>query len=95
MARPKGSKNKQDEPISPIPDIVQFTGIARSVECVIQQGYNNFYLVTLHIEDGLVKKKEVSDPYVSFEAIARLEVQCHEATLSLNHNYKNGKAWTK
>ena len=72
---------------------VEFTGVARSVECYRQQGHNNFRIVTLHIEDGLVTKKEVSDPYASFEAIARLEVKCHEATLSLNNGYANGKAW--
>lgn len=72
---------------------VPFTGVARSVECIKQQGHNNFYIVTLFIENGLVTTKEISDPYASFEAIARLEVACHQATLSLNQGYESGKAW--
>ena len=71
----------------------KFTGIARSVQCIKQQGYNNFQIVTLLIEDGIVKHIEKSEPFASWEAIAKLEVKCHEATLSLNHNYETGKAW--
>lgn len=97
MSRPIGAKNKPKEavPTEPISDVkkVPFTGVARSVECVKQQGYNNFFIVTLSIEDGIVTKRHVSDPYASFETIARMEVQCHQATLNLNQGYEDGKAW--
>lgn len=105
MARPVGAKNKvKKEPalvdtlehgVGPYDSVVPFTGVARSVECHKQQGHNNFRIATLTIENGLVVKKHLSDPYASFEAIARLEVQCHEATLGLNHGYTDGKAWKK
>ncbi len=97
MPRPRRVPNKKDvlDEQNLVMKIVEFTGVARTVVCHMQQGHNNFKIVTLHIEDGIVIKKEVSDPYASFEAISRLEVQCHEATLNLNSGYENGIAWRK
>lgn len=75
------------------PETVQFTGVARSVECVKQQGFNNFRLVTLKIEDGLVVDKKTSYPYCQVEAIAFMEKETAGATWNLNCNYEDGKAW--
>jgi hypothetical protein len=49
----------------------------------------------MNIKDGKVVSKHVSDPYASFEAIARLEIECHHATLNLNNEYEDGSAWKK
>lgn len=93
MARHTQTKKEQAEDQELARKVVEFSGIARSVECYLQQGHNNFRIVTLTIKDGVVTDKKVSDPFASFEAIARLEVKCHEATLALNMGYKNGMAW--
>lgn len=83
------SRTKKEEKEKP----VKFTGVARSVQCVKQQSFNNFQIVTLLIEDGIVKHIEKSEPFASWETIAKLEIKCHEATLNLNHHYESGKAW--
>lgn len=105
MGRPAGSKNKatketpMDGEATGVTDdallfpTIPFTGIARSMECVIHNGFNNFYLVTLAMKDGRVVSRTVSDPYASFEAIARMEIEIHKAALNLNTGYANGKAW--
>lgn len=93
MARHTQTKREQQEDQELARKVEDFSGVARSVECFVQQGHNNFRIVTLTIKDGVVVKKEYSDPFASFEAIARLEVKCHEATLALNMGYKNGMAW--
>lgn len=73
--------------------VVPFTGIARSVVCVNNQGFKNLKIVTLYIEDGKVVSKELSDPYVNFEAIARMDIMNTHQTMSLNQAWEDGKAW--
>ncbi len=68
-----------------------FTGIARSVEAFDNQGFRNFRILTLHIEDGGVTKIERSDPIASFEAIAKLELTNELAVIHLNNTWTNGK----
>ncbi len=105
MSRPQGSKNRPRDPeleegapwidagspefISP----VKWSGIARSMECCVQNGFNNFRIITLTVDNGVVTDRKVSDPYASFEAVARMEIEVQKSALSLNFNYKDGKTW--
>ena len=76
-------------------DKVSFTGIARTMVCHDHMGqFRNFRNVKLTIVDGIVTKMEMTDPYASFEAISRLDLDMHMASLELNDNWKDGKAWT-
>lgn len=72
-----------------------FTGIARTVEAFDNQGFRNFRILTLHLERGKVTKIDRSDPYASFEAIARMEIWNEISVLHLNNTWKNGKALEK
>lgn len=76
-------------------DKVAFTGTARSVECYFNQGHNNFKIVTLQIEDGIVISMTKSDPYASFEAIAKMTEWNENAVIHLNSHWQNGKTLSK
>ncbi len=79
-------------PIKP----VKFSGLALSVECDLQAGtFNNFRIATLKLDNGILVDKKLSEPYASFEAIARMEIAVNKAVLSLNFEYEDGKAWKK
>src|SRR4051812_41159189 len=73
----------------------KFTGLARSVEAFDNQGFRNFRIVTLHLEEGVVRKVEYSDPYASFETISRMELWNELSILNLNNNWKAGKTLVK
>jgi hypothetical protein len=72
-----------------------FTGLARSVQAYDNQGFRNFRIVTLHIQNGKVIKQEYSDPYASFEAISRMEIQNEMSIHHLNNTWADGKSLTK
>jgi hypothetical protein len=63
---------KVSEAVEPKEDVKspepKFSGIARSVEAFDNQGFRNFRILTLHLQDDRVIKIERSDPYASFEA---------------------------
>lgn len=73
----------------------EFTGIARSVVCYKNQGYNNFRVHTLHLEKGKIVKMDVSDPWANFEAAAILENVSHISMIHLNNTFEDGKAFDK
>lgn len=84
------------EPVAPpAPTASAFTGLARSVEAFDNQGFRNFRILTLHIVNGMVEKIDYSDPYASFETIARMELWNEISILNLNNNWKAGKALVK
>lgn len=68
-----------------------FTGKARSFECYVHEGFKNYRIVTLDIQDGLVIEKTYSDPYASFEANARLELFNTNDFVKLMTKYRAGK----
>jgi hypothetical protein len=72
-----------------------FTGVTRSVECFNNQGFRNFRIITLYLERGRVVKQEFSDPYASFEAVARMEMTNERSILHLNDHWEAGKALCK
>ncbi len=72
-----------------------FTGVARSVMCVKNQGFSNFQICTLHIEDGKITKMEKSDMWQSFEAFAFLELVSKISCDHLNNNFAEGRAFLK
>jgi hypothetical protein len=93
------SKAKLTKP-KPVPvdhfEAVPFTGVAKSLECYWHPaGHNNFKIVTLTIQDGIVMKKQYSDPYQLFEANAFLEVEVVRSGDNLRANFKDGLAWLK
>lgn len=72
-----------------------FTGIARSVVCYKNQGYSNFRIHTLYIENGEVVKMDISDPWANFETAAILENVSHISMIHLNNTFEDGKAFDK
>lgn len=72
-------------------DIMPNVFSARSVICRVNQGFNNFCLVTVTIKDGEVIKYEESPPYASFECLARMEVQAKHDLLKLTQTYTDGR----
>lgn len=75
--------------------IVGFSGVARSVEAYDNQGFRNFRILTLTLENGGVVKIERSDPYASFEAIAKMELLNMDSVLHLNNTWAAGKTLSK
>lgn len=99
LIKDKLKEQKEFQQVSPMcnhfetnPD---FTGIARSVKCYLNNGHNNFQILTLHVEKGKVVKCDYSDPYANFEAIARLELWNELAMINLNLNWKEGETFKK
>lgn len=76
-------------------DQPKFTGVARSVECFNNQGHNNFRILTLHVEQGVVMRMDVSDPYANFECISRLEYHNETSIIHLNNNWLDRKTLSK
>lgn len=71
----------------------KFSGVARSVVCYNHNGWNNFRIVTLTLEDGKVVRAHYSDPLASFEAIQKLELANDYSQLRLNAFWEKDKAW--
>ena len=71
------------------------TCVARTVAAYDNQGFRNFKILTLHIENGMVVKIEYSDPYASFEAISRMELTNELSVIHLNNNWEDGKTLSK
>lgn len=71
----------------------KFSGVARSVVCFNHNGWKNFRMVTLTVEDGKVVKAHYSDPFASFETIQKLELANDYTQLRLNACWADGKAW--
>ncbi len=69
--------------------------IARTLECSLNNGYNNFKIVTMVIKNGKVVETTYSDPFALFEAIAKLQIMNDQSSISLNMNWQNGLAWAK
>jgi len=72
-----------------------FTGLARSVECYDNQGFKNFRILTLHLEQGKVVKMERSDAWANFECGAILEHVNHVSLIHLNNEWTEGEAFKK
>jgi hypothetical protein len=79
---------KTKEPIS-------VTGIARTVEAYDNNGFRNFRILTLTIEEGIVVSVDRSDPYANFETISRMELSNEKSILNLNNTWENGKLLAK
>lgn len=72
-----------------------FTGVARTIVCVEHQGFRNYRIVDLFIENNQVTQKCYSDPFAAFEATAKLEIINDFATLKLNTGWTHGQGWKK
>lgn len=72
-----------------------FTGVARSMQAFENQGWRNFRIVTLFIQNDQVVRIEYSDPYCNWEAIARLEIDNQISALNLNSDWEDGKTFKK
>lgn len=99
MAKVDKSKDKSfaerypdDEPIDPI----MFSGVARSVQCFLNNGkFKDFRILTLTLDEGVVVDVKYSDPYASFEAISRMELSNEMAIHHLNNNWQDGRTLSK
>lgn len=75
-----------------------FTGIARSVVCYMHRGDQNhpiFRIATLHIENGTVIKKELSDYHAQWECGSKMDLANDKALLNLNNEWEEFKAFQK
>jgi hypothetical protein len=72
-----------------------FSGIARSIQCYLNNGFNNFRILTLHIEKGKVKTVDYSDPYASFEALVKMELANELSLMHLGNRWADGKTLEK
>jgi hypothetical protein len=69
-----------------------FTGVARSIQCFLNNNqFKNFRIMTLHIDKGKVKKIDYSDPYASFEALVKMELANELGLIHLNNVWNDGK----
>ncbi len=75
------SKKVKAEPI---------TGVAYTVEASKDQGFSNYRILTLFIVDGELIHIERSQPFSSFEAIARTEVLIDASIWNLSSRYADG-----
>lgn len=71
--------------------VVPFDGIAFSMQCVTNNGHNNFKILTLTIEAGIVVDIKYSDPYASFEFLQKFEEISQPSIHRLNSRWKVGK----
>jgi hypothetical protein len=97
MAKEKVNKEKWERYPDKLPDSeLAFTGIARSVQCFMNNGkFRDFRIVTLTIQDGMVIDVKYSDPYASWETIAKLEVISLNSVNHLNTVWKDGRTLSK
>ena len=89
-------KDDQPEVIGTSDGMLSFTGVSRSLVCDLQHGtWNNFRILTIKIENGVVKEVIQSDPYCQMEAQQRIERDMIAATDNLRAHYEHGRAWAK
>ncbi len=93
MARQKKVVEIEANPNFPVPTEVGFTGVARTIVCYKHNGWTNYRIATITIEDGKVAKVNYSDPYANFEVIQKLELANDYANMRLNANWQDGRAW--
>lgn len=78
---------------APIVPASSFTGVVRTMLCVTNNGWPNFRILTLTLENGVVVKEARSDPYASFEAMQKLEFANDICQIRLNSNWREGRGW--
>lgn len=85
-----------DLPVAESEFNVKFTGAARSLQCFMNNGqFLNFRILTLHIENGSVKRIDYSDPYASFEALTKMELANELSLMRLNDQWEDKKCMAK
>lgn len=83
MARPR--KNPQ-----PDPTVQNITGVAYTMEAAKDAGFSNFRIVTLFLIGGEIVHVEKSQPFATFEALARAEILMSDSIWNLSSRYKDG-----
>lgn len=81
MAKPSKPESTAKEPI---------TGVAYIMQAVKDQGFNNFRICALFIENGEIVHVEKSQPYAAFEALAKADHRFTLAHWELNSRFKDG-----
>ncbi len=66
------------------------TGVSFSFEACNINNFSAFRIVTIFIVDGQIVHVERSQPYATFEAIAKTEVLISGATWNLSARFKDG-----
>jgi hypothetical protein len=88
MASEKKLKPIQYQMASTDPKI--FTGLVHTLVYRPHEGFADYAIATLTIENGVVKKVELSDPYAAFEARAKLDMKNAYHLEDLRQHYPAG-----
>lgn len=87
---------REDQPIVTIqhPTVVaprsHFTGTCYTLTHKPHEGFANYAIVSLHIEDGAVVKEEVGQAFNAMEALLKLELQNGRHLEHLRRTYPVG-----
>ena len=79
--------------LDPIPVIPEpaVTGVTYGIRAIRHQGFSSFEIVTFFLVNGHLVHIEYSQPYASFEAIARFHILIDSSVWNLQANYQNGR----
>jgi len=68
---------------------VKFSGVVYTLVHKPYQGFADYAVATISIKDGVIESMELSDPYMGFEAMHRLELKNEALLEKLRKTYPN------
>lgn len=83
------SKPSKAQPIAE-ESMTDFTGIARTLICEMNNGFSNYRILTLHILNGKIVRVVKSDCFASFEVGPKLDIANHSSMASLVNRWSPG-----
>lgn len=84
-------KEKEVKIVEPeLPIIPSFTGTVHTIVYKPHQGFADYAVATMTIEDGLIIGTVYSDPYAAFEALAKLELANSRLLEKMRRGYPGG-----
>jgi hypothetical protein len=72
------------------PEKQGITGVAFSFEAAKDQGFSNYRILTLFLVDGELVHTERSQPYATYEALAKAEVMMSNSIWNLSARFRDG-----
>lgn len=85
--KPQEKKPQAPEPAATLAIDAKFSGVIHTLVRKPHNGFANFAVATMTIEAGVIKRIELSDPYVGFEALHKLELKNENLLAGLRKNY--------
>lgn len=67
------------------------TGVGFSIEAALDNGFSNFRILMLFIVDGELIHVEKSQPYATYEALAKTELILSGSIWNLSTRFKDGR----